>query len=107
MMAAETGASPDSVTAQVVAERKYAAMHEDAQKERDVAAQRLNIAQKAYGNTLGWYTKGDGQVETRCKKLSGHNFRTDRPLPIGYPGTIHPHCRCWAGPSYGTGEMLN
>lgn len=101
------GMSREDAQAALQKERRYAAMHRLARNERKFASDRLEIASRAHGPVLGWYTMNDGRVESRCRKLAGHNFNVTRPMPAGYPGTIHPQCRCWAGPAWSKGVLLN
>lgn len=81
-------------------ERTNWAAHLDARDRRMVAAADIDVAAKAYGDLLGWYSMDDARTSEECRLAGGHNFHVGaRPL-IGYPGTVHPNCRCRPGMPY-------
>ncbi len=47
---------------------------------------------------LGWRAVIDGATTPECRWANGKNFRADRMPLIGFPGAVHPRCRCSAGP---------
>lgn len=78
-------------------ERTNWVAHLDARDRRTVAAAEIDVAAKAFGELLGWYSKMDSRTSDECRLANGHNFHVGaRPL-IGYPGTVHPNCRCEPG----------
>ena len=86
-------------------ERRYYGQHMQAIWNRMAAAARVDAAADAYGLLLGWYTVLDSHTSAECKAANGKNFYADhRPL-IGYPGAVHPHCRCFPGMPH-TGARL-
>lgn len=87
-------------------ERTWFSKHREAQDNRHVSASRVETAVDRFGQVLGWYAKRDSRTSAECLAAHGQNFRADeRPL-IGYPGTVHPHCRCLPGPPHVRGKML-
>jgi hypothetical protein len=92
----------DSVTR----ERRYFSQHLDAMWNRAKAAAQVDSAAMTYGNLLGWNTVLDGHTSPECRAADGKNFEaTDQPL-IGWPGAVHPHCRCYPGPAHAGARML-
>jgi LysM domain len=64
---------------------------------RTQAAARVDTAAAAYGRLLGWNTVVDDRTSPDCLAADRKNFYADAMPVIGYPGTVHPHCRCWPG----------
>jgi uncharacterized protein with gpF-like domain len=58
----------------------------------------VDTAVMQVGLLLGWNTVIDSHTSPECLAANGHNFRADHMPKIGYPGAVHPHCRCYAGP---------
>jgi hypothetical protein len=87
-------------------ERRYYGQHMGAIWNRMQAAARVDAAADAYGLLLGWYTVLDSHTSAECRAANGKNFRADnRPL-IGYPGAVHPHCRCFPGMPHSGARLL-
>ena len=91
------GAKPLEVVAK---ERLNFQAHQEAQVRRRQMAKQIDAAALKYGATLGWYAKMDRTTSAECRWANGRNFQVDRRPPIGYPGTVHPHCRCTPGPPH-------
>lgn len=90
----------------VDAERRYFKAHEGARRLRLAAAAEVADAQDKYGILLGWYLNPLLNNDPECKAANGHNFRADRRPLIGWPGTVHPNCGCYAGqPIAGAGSV--
>lgn len=87
-------------------ERRFYKQHRDAQSRRTEAARVVDVAAQAFGPTLGWYAKNDGRTSAECKAAHGKNFPVGRRPAIGYPGTVHPHCRCAPGAPFEGAGML-
>lgn len=51
---------------------------------------------------VGWYAKMDERTSKECRKADGRNFDPTRVPAIGFPGAVHPHCRCRPGPPHKT-----
>ena len=78
-------------------ERRYFGQHIEAMYQRAQAGARVDGAAAAYGPLLGWYTVRDHRTSAECKEADGKNFWAATPPAIGYPGGVHPHCRCFPG----------
>jgi hypothetical protein len=109
-------AAGSSLEEAVAAEKTYQAAHESARKARLAAAAEIDNAARAYGEPtadgaahwLGWYLSGTVDAHTAaCEHADGRNFRTDRRPRIGWPGTVHYGCRCYAGPPYPTAVTVD
>ncbi len=61
---------------------------------------RLIGAPNAPAPLLGWQSVLDDKTTPDCRWASGRNFRADRRPPLGWPGTVHPKCRCRAVPPF-------
>ena len=70
------------------------------------AAMNTDMASWSYGDLLGWYTVRDARTSAECLAADGRNFSASAPPLIGYPGAVHPHCRCYPGPAHPGGRML-
>jgi hypothetical protein len=75
-------------------ERRYYAAHTAAIWNRAVAAGKTDMAAMEHGPLLGWLARLDAKVSAECRKASGKNFYADRMPEIGFPGAVHPSCRC-------------
>lgn len=82
----------------VTAERRYYGQHLMASWGRDNAAARVDSESMTYGRLLGWYTVLDSRTSAECRAANRHNFYADQMPRIGYPGMVHPACRCLPGP---------
>jgi hypothetical protein len=87
-------------------ERRYFGQHIEAAWNRARAAAQVDQAYFAYGNLLGWYSVRDRSTSPECRAAHGGNFTVDAPPAIGWPGSVHPHCRCWPGAPVPGGRML-
>jgi SPP1 gp7 family putative phage head morphogenesis protein len=92
------GADPREIFEQMAAERRYYGMHQEAVWNRMQAAAVVDSRVMDYGPLLGWYSVNDRRTSPECRRAHRHNFRADDMPPIGFPGAVHPHCRCWPGP---------
>lgn len=70
----------------------------------DAAAQQWGTPSPA-GTLLGWYALIDGRTDGSCIAANGTNFYAEVPPMIGYPGSVHPHCRCRPGPAHVGAKM--
>lgn len=92
-------------------ERRFAQQQRDVEQRRAKAARDVETAarkasgQKAppAGTLVGWYAHRDDRTTPACAKAHGNNFPYDRPPRISLPGTVHPRCRCAAGPPWPNG----
>lgn len=87
-------------------ERRYYSQHVDAMWKRATAAGMCDMEAAAWGQLLGWYAVLDKRTSRECRAADGRNFSTGRMPAIGFPGGVHPHCRCRPGPPHQNGRML-
>jgi SPP1 gp7 family putative phage head morphogenesis protein len=83
-------------------EERFYNQHLQAMVGRRKAAAQVDSMAKRHGDLLGWYAKMDSRTSAECKEANGKNFNVSVRPPIGYPGTVHPNCRCKAGKPHGT-----
>lgn len=88
------------------AEKRYFNQHIDAVKNRNATARQVDVAAAKYGDDLGWYAIMDSRTSPECKKANGRNFSASRMPAIGYPGAVHPNCRCHAGRKHATNRTV-
>ena len=87
-------------------DQNYLGQHAQAVIKRNKAASLVDMASSVYGNYLGWYSELDKDCTPECKRANGNNFYADFPPVIGYPGTVHPNCRCSPGKPFANGHLL-
>jgi hypothetical protein len=56
---------------------------------------------------VGWHAKLDGRTSPECRAADGANFPANRPPSIGWPGAVHPSCRCRPGAPHAQGRLLD
>lgn len=97
------GALRGELGAALAAERRYWEQHRHAMKNRMDQAQAVADAMAFWpGRWLGWHAKMDDRTSAECRAAHGRNFNPNRIPPIGYPGAVHPHCRCRPGAPWPT-----
>ena len=84
------------------AEETWFSRHIGAQANRRRAAMTVDAAAKKVGPKLGWYAKMDAKTSVECRAANGTNFTVDRVPAIGWPGAVHPFCRCRPGKPHST-----
>jgi len=87
-------------------EQKFFNQHLDAGRNRHVRAQEVDKAAKRYGPLLGWHAKMDSITSEECREANGRNFNVARVPEIGFPGTVHRHCRCKPGRPFNTSKSV-
>jgi hypothetical protein len=85
------------------AERRYLSQHLAAQRNRGAARREVERMAAIHGDRLGWFAVRDGTTTGDCSHAHGRDFLVSRPPSIGYPGAVHPRCRCrpvapWGAP---------
>lgn len=75
-------------------ERRYHQLHLQAQANRRAVAERVDRVGRA--GLAGWRSVMDARTSPECAAADGRNFDVAHPPVIGYPGTVHLHCRCKA-----------
>lgn len=98
---------PGSIQRAIERERSYLRQHLEAVQNRNSAALKVATAADQYGPDLGWYAILDHRTSAECRRAHGANFSADRPPRIGYPGTVHTHCRCKPGPPHATDRRVD
>lgn len=83
-------------------ERAYATAHQRAAQNRAQVASDVDDSSRLWGPVLGWYTVLDDRTSKDCRRANGKNFLAAVPPRIGWPGSVHPHCRCRPGPPHAT-----
>jgi len=97
----------EALLAAVQRERRYYGQHLLAIWNRSKAGAQTDTAALTYGNLLGWHAhKQDGKISPECLAANGHNFYADHMPLIGYPGAVHPHCRCQPGSPFPGARLL-
>ena len=101
LVKAVRGPSEESVderlTKALRAEASYLQAHLNASKRREDAANLVDAAARVHGPLLGWYSVIDEKTTLDCRRANGKNFEVSNPPKIGYPGSVHPFCRCSPG----------
>lgn len=81
--------------------------HIRAGQRRKLMGKRVDFVVKRHGELLGWYAKMDNRTSAECRAADGRNFLAFTPPVIGYPGGVHPHCRCIPGPPHPGAKMVD
>jgi len=102
--AIDDGASPREA---VRDEKRHYDAHRAARENRLDVAARVGAAAVLFGPLLGWYRDPTADSEAECIAADGANFRAAQAPLIGYPGSVHPRCRCKAGPPHATRVMVD
>jgi len=114
-LAGGLGASPKQAAAQAQ-EARYFLRHLEAEDRRmrsaalqDTAA--LLNADRETPSTdraelLNWRAVMDDRTTFECRMADGKNFRADKMPLVGWPGAVHVHCRCSAGPEVPGAPLL-
>jgi hypothetical protein len=88
-------------------EQSYDKMHTKANQVRTQSLQQTEKVMLRNGPLVGWYAHYDSKTSPACRLANGHNFDAMQGTVIGYPGSVHPHCRCYAGPPHANGQMVD
>lgn len=83
-----------TISSAISGERRFFRQHVAASYGRTVAGARVDSAAQEYGGVLGWHAERDSHTSPECLAAHGKNFHADQIPLIGYPGTVHPACRC-------------
>lgn len=103
---ARGGTARSAIAEALPRERRYFGQHIEAAWQRARAAAQVDSAYQAYGPLLGWNSVRDKRTSAECRAAHGGNFYVDQPPAIGWPGSVHPHCRCYPGVPVPGGRML-
>lgn len=96
----------DAIKAQIAREQRYYSQHQAAMWNRASAAGKTDMAALEHGNLLGWLAKHDAHTSAECKAASGKNFYASAMPDIGFPGSVHPSCRCEPVAPWPGGKLL-
>lgn len=83
-------------------EKTYFNQHLDAGRRRHESGKDVDRASARYGPRLGWHAKMDARTSEECRQANGRNFDASRIPAIGFPGAVHPFCRCKPGRPFNT-----
>ena len=87
------------------AERRNFLLHVQSQRIRSSAAVAVDRMARQLGTPeLGWYTVLDARTSPECRAANGTNFDVGVRPVIGYPGAVHPSCRCKPGKPHAGGQ---
>lgn len=100
------GLSGEALDKAVQGEKRYFNQHMKAVAKRRAAANAVDKARIRYGDDLGWYAKLDSKTSPECRQANGKNFSASRMPAIGYPGAVHPDCRCKPGKKHATSQTV-
>lgn len=103
----EAMADGKTVQQAVADEARWQAAHEQARRGRLDAAAKVAAAASTHGNLLGWNLDPDLNNEIECILADGNNFYADTGTVIGWPGSVHPRCGCYAGPPHPNAGMVD
>ena len=95
-----------AVRAQLATERRYYQMHQQAMWGRAAAAGKTDMAAAEFGDLLGWNTIRDNRASAECLAADGKNYYASAMPDIGYPGAVHPACRCFPSAPHPGGKLL-
>lgn len=87
-------------------ERTYFDQHIAAVARRRDTAAKVDAAAKRHGDLLGWYAVLDNRTSRECREAHGKNFNASVRPAIGYPGSVHLHCRCRPGKAHSTSKTV-
>jgi hypothetical protein len=105
--AVSRGQSPAAALAAAAGdERRWYGQHLAAGWGRQRAAAQADSAAMTWGPVLGWYTTVDAKTSLECWRADRHNFRADAMPAIGFPGMVHPGCRCMPGAPFPGAPMI-
>lgn len=102
-----TPSARESVREALETERRYWQQHLGAQRKRREAADVVDAAVAVHGALLGWYSQEDSRTSPECRAAQGSNFRVSQRPAIGWPGSVHPRCRCKPGPPFATSRTVD
>src|ERR1017187_8172860 len=88
-------------------ERRYYSMHTAAMWNRATAAGKTDMEAAVHGDLLGWNAMDDAKTSAECRAADGKNYHASAMPVIGYPGSVHPHCRCYPGPAHPGAPLLS
>ena len=87
---------PATIASAWTRELNYLGSHLQANRKRNEAAIQLAERWNKAGRPalMGWWATLDSKTTKECRAAHGRNFDPKSIPPIGYPGSVHPNCRC-------------
>lgn len=100
--------TPDTIHTAWHQELEYLSSHLQATHKRNASATDLSHRWENAGHPdlMGWLAIQDDRTSPECRDASGRNFNPTTVPTIGYPGSVHPHCRCVAVPAWDTDSRV-
>lgn len=95
-----------AVRGQLATEQRYYSQHQAAMWSRARAAGQTDMAAAEHGDFLGWNTILDSRASAECRAADGWNYYASSMPDIGYPGAVHPRCRCFPSSPHPGGRVL-
>jgi len=103
----------EALSRALVVERRWLQAHLAAQAQRQTVGDQVAAVarrqerqakkdQTDWNGLLGWYAVNDERTSSECRKADGRNFDPKQVPLIGFPGSVHVHCRCKPGPPLAT-----
>ena len=96
----------EPLSAAMTRERRFLQQHLVATKRRVAVAKAVDKVAASTRRKVGWYATLDNRTSLECRAANGKNFYADRMPTIGYPGAVHPSCRCRPGVPHATKDMV-
>jgi hypothetical protein len=87
-------------------EKRYFEAHRQMGDRRARQAEIRDHMASLYGRKLGWYSVLGATTDAHCAHNHGKNFYYDRRPRGGFPGEVHPHCKCTPGAPWPWGITL-
>lgn len=91
----------------VANERQYFKLHLGATAKRQSVGDQVDQMVALHGDQLGWKAVMDSRTSAECAEADGSNFDVTDPPLIGWPGSVHVHCRCKAVAPYTDAPSLD
>jgi hypothetical protein len=95
-----------ALSSAVEREKRYYGQHLQAIIQRMDAASQTDARAAEFGPLLGWYAVRDKHTSAECLAANGKNFYVTAMPVIGFPGGVHPHCRCYPGKPHAGAAIL-
>lgn len=92
--------------AQLDKEKRYFAAHRQMGDRRSHHAAIRDHMADLYGNRLGWYSVLSPTTDPHCRRNHGKNFFAGRRPRGGFPGEVHPNCKCTPGAPWYGGRLI-
>lgn len=88
-------------------EQRFTLAHLAAQDNRARAAAAVDKAAATHrSGLLGWKAVMDSRTSAECRAADRRNFSLLSPPAIGYPGSVHPNCRCRPVAAFANAPMV-